>query len=41
LPIKDGQMAISSPEPDFAGLEVSAERFEWWKNRIMRTAELL
>jgi len=41
LPIKDGQMAISSPEPEFAGLEVSAERFEWWKNRIMRTAELL
>ena len=41
LPIKDGQMAISSPTPEFAGLEVSAERFEWWKNRIMRTAELL
>ena len=41
LPIKDGQMAISSPTPDFAGLEVSAERYEWWKNRIMRTAELL
>jgi o-succinylbenzoate synthase len=41
LPIKDGQMAISLPTPDFAGLEVSAERFEWWKNRIMRTAEFL
>jgi O-succinylbenzoate synthase len=41
LPIKDGQMAISTPTPDFAGLEVSAERYEWWKNRIMRTAELL
>jgi O-succinylbenzoate synthase len=41
LPIKDGQMAISTPTPDFTGLEVSAERFEWWKNRIMRTAELL
>ena len=41
VPIKDGQMAISSPTPEFAGLEVSAERFEWWKNRIMRTAELL
>jgi O-succinylbenzoate synthase len=41
LPIKDGQMAICLPTPDFAGLEVSAERFEWWKNRIMRTAELL
>jgi len=41
LPIKDGQMTISTPTPDFAGLEVSAERFEWWKNRIMRTADLL
>jgi O-succinylbenzoate synthase len=41
LPIKDGQIAISTPTPDFAGLEVSAERFKWWKNRIMRTAELL
>ena len=41
LPIKDGQIAISTPTPDFADLEVSADRFEWWKNRIMRTAELL
>jgi O-succinylbenzoate synthase len=41
LPINDGQMAISAPKPNFDGLEVSAERFEWWKNRIMRTAELL
>ena len=41
LPIKDGQIAISTPTPDFASLEVSAERFKWWKNRIMRTAELL
>ena len=41
LPIKDGQLAISTPTPDFADLEVSADRFEWWKNRIMRTAELL
>ena len=41
LPIKDGQMKISTTTPDCTGLEVSAERFEWWKNRIMRTAELL
>jgi O-succinylbenzoate synthase len=41
LPIKDGQMTISTPTPEFAGLEVSADRFNWWKNRIMRTAELL
>jgi O-succinylbenzoate synthase len=41
LPISDGQMAISALNPNFEGLEVSAERYEWWKNRIMRTAELL
>lgn len=41
LPIVDGEIAISEIEPNFEGLEVSAERFEWWKNRIMKTAELL
>jgi O-succinylbenzoate synthase len=34
-------MKISSPAPNFDGLDVSKERFEWWKNRIMRTAELV
>ncbi len=41
LPITDGMMQIAEFEPQLDGLDVSAERFEWWKNRIMRTAELL
>ena len=41
LPIIDGMMQIAEFEPQLDGLDVSAERFEWWKNRIMRTAELL
>ena len=41
IAIIKGQMKISSPTPNFDGLDVSMERFEWWKNRIMRTAELL
>ena len=41
LPIVDGKMQITRLEPNFDGLEVSADRFEWWKNRIMRTAGLL
>jgi len=41
LPIVDGKIAISDVVPNLEGLDVSADRFEWWKNRIMRTAELL
>ena len=41
LAIVDGNMKITRLEPNFDGLEVSADRFEWWKNRIMRTAVLL
>ena len=41
LPIIDGKMQITRFEPNFDGLETSADRFEWWKNRIMRTAGLL
>jgi O-succinylbenzoate synthase len=41
LPIVDGKIAISDLIPNFDGLDVSADRFKWWKNRIMRTAELL
>jgi O-succinylbenzoate synthase len=41
LPIVDGMIQITEFEPQLDGLDVSAERFEWWKNRIMRTAELL
>jgi len=41
LPIADGEIKIAEVEPDFAGLEVAQDRFEWWKNRVMKTAELL
>jgi O-succinylbenzoate synthase len=41
LPIVDGKIAISDVVPNLEGLDVSADRYEWWKNRIMRTAELL
>jgi O-succinylbenzoate synthase len=41
LPITDGMMQISEFEPELDGLDVAPDRFEWWKNRIMRTAELL
>lgn len=41
LPIVNGEIEISEIEPNFDGLDVSAERYEWWKNRIMKTAELL
>ena len=41
LPIVDGKIQISDVNPVLDGLDVSADRFEWWKNRIMRTAELL
>jgi len=41
LTIVDGKIAISDVTPNFDGLDVSADRYEWWKNRIMRTAELL
>jgi len=41
LPIVDGKIQISEVVPNLEGLDVSADRYEWWKNRIMRTAELL
>jgi len=41
LPIVGGMIEISDVNPKFDGLDVSADRFQWWKNRIMRTAELL
>ena len=41
LPIVDGKIEISDVNPVLDGLDVDADRFEWWKNRIMRTAELL
>ena len=41
LPIVDGKIEISDVIPNLDGLDVSADRYKWWKNRIMRTAELL
>ena len=41
LPIIDGKIHISDVVPNLDGLDVSADCYEWWKNRIMRTAELL
>ena len=41
LPIVDGKIQIIEVVPHLEGLDVAADRFEWWKNRIMRTAELL
>ena len=41
LPIVDGKIEITEFEPQLAGLDVASDRFEWWKNRVMRTAELL
>jgi len=41
LPIVDGKIEISEFEPQLDGLDVAPDRFEWWKNRFMRTAELL
>ena len=41
LPIVNGEIEITEVEPDFAGYEVAPDRYEWWKNRVMKTAELL
>jgi O-succinylbenzoate synthase len=41
LSIVDGKIEIFEFEPQLDGLDVAPDRFEWWKNRIMRTAELL
>ncbi len=41
LPIVNGEIEITEVEPDFNGYEVAPERYEWWKNRVMKTAEFL
>ena len=41
LPIVDGKITIADVVPNFDDLDVSADRYEWWKNRIMRTSKLL
>ncbi len=39
LPIVNGEITITNIEPDFSGLEVSPDRYQWWKNRVLETAE--
>ncbi len=39
--IVDGKIALGQISPQLDGLDVSAERYEWWKNRIMRVGALL
>jgi len=41
LPIVNGEIEIKDFEPDFGALEVAPDRFEWWKNRVMKTWELI
>jgi O-succinylbenzoate synthase len=41
LPIVNGAIEIAEVEPGFNGIEVAPDRYEWWKNRVMKTAELL
>jgi o-succinylbenzoate synthase len=41
LPITNGEIQITDFEPNFSHIEVAPDRFEWWKNRVMKTAEYL
>jgi O-succinylbenzoate synthase len=41
LPIVNGEIEIKDFEPDFDALEVAPDRYEWWKNRVMKTWELI
>jgi O-succinylbenzoate synthase len=41
LPIVDGSIALGDLNIKLDGLDVAPERFEWWKNRAMRCAEVL
>ena len=41
LQISDGEIEIKDFEPDFEAHEVAPERYEWWKNRVMKTWELI
>jgi O-succinylbenzoate synthase len=39
--IVDGKIALGQISPKLDGLDVAPDRFEWWKNRIMRVGALL
>lgn len=41
LPISDGSIDVSDLDIKLDGLEVAPDRYEWWKNRAMRCAEVL
>lgn len=41
LPINEGEISLNRPDIDLTGLDVAAERYEWWKNRAMRCNEIL
>jgi O-succinylbenzoate synthase len=41
LPIVDGSIAVSDLDINFDSLAVAPDRYEWWKNRAMRCAEVL
>jgi O-succinylbenzoate synthase len=39
--ILDGKIALGHISPQLDGLDVSPDRLQWWKNRIMRVGKLL
>lgn len=39
--IVDGKISLGQISPKLNGLDVAPDRFEWWKNRIMRVGALL
>jgi O-succinylbenzoate synthase len=39
--IIDGKIALGQISPNLDGLDASPDRFEWWKNRIVRVGKLL
>ena len=41
LPIVNGSIALGDLAINLEGLDVAADRYEWWKNRTMRCAEVL
>jgi O-succinylbenzoate synthase len=41
LPIVGGAIALGDLDIKLDGLDVAPERFEWWKNRVMRAAKVL
>jgi O-succinylbenzoate synthase len=41
LQIIDGSIELSELDIKLDGLDVAPDRYEWWKNRAMRCAEVL